>query len=60
MLANNVIVMNLPVKELDIIQFWNLKTIGITDPIQATNDDRAVDQFEKSIVRNDSAKYIVS
>ena len=45
--------------ESTIDQFWNLESIGITDSPKTTNDDKALDTFERTVRYVDN-RYFVS
>ena len=40
-------------------QFWNLESIGITDSLKTTDDDKALDTFERTVECVDN-RYFVS
>ena len=39
---------------------WNLETIGIVEPLDITDDDRALEQFNKSVCFENERYYITS
>lgn len=46
-------------EELNLDQYWNLESIGITDPSDQWDDDDAIRQFYKSVSLTDG-RYTVS
>ena len=40
-------------RNLNIEDFWSLETIGITNPLDVTDDDKALEQFNELIYYRD-------
>ena len=45
-------------KNLNVEDLWNLETIGIEEPVDITDDDRALEQFNKSVCFENGRYYI--
>ena len=45
-------------KNPNVEDLWNLETIGIVEPVDITDDDRALEQFNKSVCFENGRYYI--
>ena len=45
-------------KNPNVEDLWNLETIGIVEPVDITDDDRALEQFNKSVYFENGRYYI--
>ena len=57
--ATNLLSTDDPVtKNSNVENFWNLETIGIVEPLDITNDDRALEQLNKLVCFKNGRYYI--
>ena len=58
-LAMNLLSTDDPVtKNSNVEDFWNLERIGIVEPLDITNDDRALEQLNKLVCFKNGRYYI--